>query len=58
MSLIWLEILLGFGAPLAWGCWELYALRRDRAAARRQAAAAPADDATAPADNATEPTRR
>lgn len=58
MSLIWLEIVLGFGAPLAWGGWELYALRRDRAAARRQAAAAPTGDATATADNATEPARR
>ena len=37
MSLIWLEILLGFGAPVAWGLWELHALRRDRLAAARKA---------------------
>jgi hypothetical protein len=36
-SLIWLEIVLGFGAPLAWGFWELYALRRDKRRAERQA---------------------
>jgi hypothetical protein len=37
VPLIWLEILLGFGAPVAWGVWELHALRRDRLAAARRA---------------------
>jgi hypothetical protein len=39
-----LEIFLGFGVPIAWGFWELYALRRekerDRAKAELKAAAA------------------
>ena len=26
-----LEILLGFGVPIGWGLWELYALRREKA---------------------------
>ncbi|MBQ0930316.1 hypothetical protein KAK07_08530 [Ideonella sp. 4Y16] len=30
MSLIWLEIVLGFGVPIAWGLWELWSLRRLR----------------------------
>jgi TRAP-type C4-dicarboxylate transport system permease small subunit len=31
------ELLLFFGAPLLWGGWQLYALRRDKRAAERQA---------------------
>lgn len=38
MSLIWLEIVLGFGVPVAWGVWELYKLRRDRLQAERDVA--------------------
>ena len=38
MSLIWLEVVLGFGVPLGWGFWQLYTLRRDkRLAAQREA---------------------
>lgn len=29
------ELLLFFGAPLVWGAWQLYSLRRDRRAAER-----------------------
>jgi hypothetical protein len=39
ISLIGLELVLGFGAPLAWGFWELYALRRDKRRAEAQAQA-------------------
>lgn len=28
------ELLLFFGAPLLWGGWQLYCLRRDRRSAR------------------------
>lgn len=39
-SLIWLEIVLGFGVPVAWGVWQLIDLRRyreqDRAEAERR----------------------
>lgn len=56
MQLIWLEILLGFGAPVAWGVWELHALRRDRlAAARRVAAQALADRDSAGGDAGASP---
>jgi hypothetical protein len=45
VSLIWLEIVLGFGVPVAWGLWELHTLRqlrrRDEARARAEAAAPP-----------------
>jgi hypothetical protein len=40
VSLIWLEAVLGAVVPLAWGGWQLHALRRDRLAAERRAAAA------------------
>lgn len=30
LPLIALEIFLGFGVPIAWGVWELIALRRER----------------------------
>lgn len=41
MPLIVLEVFLGFGVPLAWAVWELFALRRDR---KRQAKEAPAPE--------------
>jgi hypothetical protein len=48
VSLIWIEILVGFGVPLAWGVWQLIDLRRERekdaaiaAAREREAAASP-----------------
>jgi hypothetical protein len=28
--LIWLELVLGFGVPIAWGVWQLIDLRRWR----------------------------
>ncbi len=34
------ELLLFFGAPLLWGGWQLYALRRDRRAAEAETKAA------------------
>lgn len=43
MSMIWLEVVLGFAVPVGWGLWELYALRRDREAAARRAADARSD---------------
>jgi len=46
-----LEIFLGFGVPIAWGLWELYALRRekerDRAKADDQLKAAAASETAA-----------
>ena len=40
LQLIVLEIVLGFGVPIAWGVWQLVELRRlkrrDEEAARRQ----------------------
>jgi hypothetical protein len=47
VPLIAVEIVIGFGAPLAWALWELYSLRRDR---QRQAKEAPRPepDAAAP----------
>ncbi len=33
------ELLLFFGAPLLWGGWQLYALRRDQRAADAKAKA-------------------
>ncbi len=49
-SLIWLEVVLGFAAPLAWGVWQLVSLRRDQrqADARRQAEQRQAKDASSP----------
>lgn len=32
-----LEIFLGFGVPIAWGFWELYALRREKERDRAKA---------------------
>ncbi len=34
--MIWLEVLLGFAGPMAWGVWQLIDLRRE---ARRDAIA-------------------
>lgn len=31
IPLIALEIVLGFGVPLAWGVWQLISLRREKA---------------------------
>ncbi len=39
--LIWIEVVLGFAVPIAWGVWQLWDLRRERqrdAAKREQAA--------------------
>ena len=60
-SLIWLEVVLGFAAPLAWGVWQLVSLRRDQreADAQRQAEQRLADrqsDATTPGESSAEPT--
>lgn len=44
--MIWLEILLGFGVPVAWGVYELLGLRRERRKderRRRETEAAHAD---------------
>lgn len=48
VSLIWLEIVLGFGVPIAWGLWELWSLRRlrERDAAQARAAALKPDAAS------------
>jgi len=48
VSLIWLEAVLGAVVPLAWGGWQLHALRRDRLAAERRAAAAAVAGTAAP----------
>lgn len=39
MSLIWIEILIGFGVPIAWGVWQLIDLRRERERDAAKAAA-------------------
>jgi hypothetical protein len=49
ISLIWLDVLLGFGAPLLWAVWELHVLRRDRLRAEAAARAAAEEDAREPA---------
>ncbi len=56
-SLIWLEVVLGFAAPLAWGVWQLVSLRRDQrqADARRQAEQRLAKDASDPDSSAPQP---
>ena len=39
--MIWIEVVLGFAVPIAWGVWQLWDLRRERqrdAAKREQAA--------------------
>ncbi len=45
MSLIWLEVVLGFGVPVGWAVWQLVSLRReqrrDREAAGRDAGEPP-----------------
>jgi hypothetical protein len=52
-----LEILLGFGVPIAWGLWELHTLRReklkDQEKARVQAAAQAALNPAAASETAT-----
>lgn len=48
VPLIALEIVLGFGAPVAWGVWQLIELRRYRDADARERAAR--ERATADAD--------
>ncbi len=30
MSLIWLEVVLGFGVPVGWAVWQLVSLRREQ----------------------------
>ena len=40
-----LEILVGFGIPIAWGVWELVSLRREQARDREKAAEAAAEAA-------------
>lgn len=57
VSLIWLEIVLGFGVPIAWGLWELWSLRRlrqrdeaARAEALKPAAASGTAASPAPTD--------
>ena len=51
VPLIAVEILLGFGAPLAWAAWELVSLRREQARDREREARLPAPEAPAPAPN-------
>ena len=46
VSLIWLEVVLGFVVPIGWAVWQLIDLRRERERDRLKAKAA--DDATAP----------
>jgi hypothetical protein len=45
MSLIWLEIVLGFGVPVGWAVWQLVSLRREQ---RRDREAAEGNDAGEP----------
>lgn len=57
MSPIWIEIVLGFGVPVGWGLWELYALRRDKRraalATQDERQAAPERDAAADSGDGT-----
>jgi hypothetical protein len=48
ISLIWLEIVLGFAAPVGWAVWELIKLRRLRAADAEQDRRAASGTATKP----------
>lgn len=45
LPLIALEIVLGFGVPVAWGVWQLIDLRRYREADAREKAAREAAEA-------------
>ena len=38
MSLIWIEVVLGFGVPVGWAVWQLVSLRREQARDRAEAA--------------------
>lgn len=52
VSPIWLEIVLGFAVPIAWGLWELWSLRRlrQRDEALKRAAASETAASPAPTD--------
>jgi len=52
MSLIWLELVLGFAVPLAWGLRELLLLRRDKRSAEAEADAARHREPPAPGADA------
>ena len=52
MSLIWLELVLGFAVPLAWGLRELLLLRRDKRSAEAEAQADAARHREPPAPGA------
>ena len=54
--LLAIEILLGFGVPIAWGVWQLISLRRDnRKAAEQEAARANVSRADAASETAASP---
>ena len=54
--LLAIEILLGFGVPIAWGVWQLISLRRDnRQAAEQEAARAAVSRADAASETAASP---
>ena len=38
MSLIWIEVVLGFAVPVGWAVWQLVSLRREQARDREEAA--------------------
>ena len=46
-----LEILVGFGIPIAWGVWELVSLRREQTRDREKAAKAAAEGTQSDAAN-------
>ena len=46
-----LEILVGFGIPIAWGVWELVSLRREQTRDREKAAKAAAEAAQSDSAN-------
>ena len=54
--LLAIEILLGFGVPIAWGVWQLISLRRDnREAAEQEAARSAVSRADAASETAASP---
>ena len=44
MSLIWIEVVLGFAVPVGWAVWQFVSLRREQARDGADAALREAED--------------